>query len=208
MDFSSVSAFFQIVVADIILSGDNALVIGLAAASLPAEQRRKAIVFGMVTAAVLRVVFAIFATVLLKIDGLLFLGGLLLFWVCWRLYKEIRAHIAKTAKEATGDNDLESATSPKKSFSQALVSIVIADVSMSLDNVLAVAAIARDSMTLLVFGLVLAIALMGFCASLIVKILNRYPLISWFGLFVLIYVAYDMVSSGWPSMAMILGLAS
>ena len=209
MDLSAAPEFLQIVMADIILSGDNALIIGLAAASLPPELRRKAIVFGMLMAAVLRIIFAVSATYLLSIQGLLFVGGLLLVWVCWRLYNEIRQHTLQAAEQTISEADHE-IIAPKNnqgSLTKALVSITIADVSMSLDNVLAVAAIARDNTALLVFGLVLAIALMGFCASMIVHVLNRYPAISWLGLVVLLYVAGGMLWDGWPDMAALIGLA-
>ncbi len=189
-----IADYGKIIIADLILSGDNALVIGMAAAGLPAAQRKNAILFGMVIAAVLRIIFAIIATKLLGIPGLLFVGALLLFYVCWTLYKDIRAGHAeevdaeKIADEATGV--------PKRTLGQALIAITIADVSMSLDNVLAVAAIADGDTTKLVFGLGLAIVLMAFAATLIMKLLTRYPLISWIGLFVLVYVAVEMFYRG------------
>ena len=206
MSFSSVADFLQIVLADIVLSGDNALIIGMAAASLSPELRRRAIIFGMVMAAVLRIVFAVFATYLLGVPGLLFVGGLLLVWVCWRLYKEIRVQIAERAVQTQAAAEHGGYEGPpRRSLFQALVSITIADVSMSIDNVLAVAAIARDNTSLLVFGLVLAIALMGFCASIIVKLLSRYPAISWLGLVVLVYVAAQMMWEGWADIPGLLG---
>ena len=191
--------FGSIVIADIVLSGDNALIIGMAAASLAPELRKKAILYGMVVAALLRIVFAVIATNLLGIPGLLFVGALLLFWVCWRLYSEIQDQVDEQASEA-----LESAEDPSQGYTgkprrtlkQALVSITIADVSMSLDNVLAVAAIADGNTNMLVFGLGLAILLMAFAATLIMKLLTKYPWISWLGLFVLLYVAGEMLYRG------------
>ncbi len=197
--------FLQIVLADIVLSGDNALIIGMAAASLSPELRKKAIVYGMVVAAGLRIIFAIFATYLLAIKGLLFLGGVLLLWVSWRLWEEIRLQVAERAAEAQEDEGYEGP--PRRTMLSALISITVADLSMSIDNVLAVAAIARDNTGLLVFGLLLAIALMGFGATMIVKLLTRYHWISYLGLVVLIITALRMLWDGWPEMAVIVGLA-
>ncbi|MEM7300637.1 MAG: YjbE family putative metal transport protein [Pseudomonadota bacterium] len=189
----------SIIIADIVLSGDNALIIGMAAASLAPELRRKAIIYGMVVAAVLRIVFAVVATKLLGIPGLLLVGALLLFWVCWRLYCEIREQVderASEALEAAEDPEQGYTGKPRRTLGQALVSITIADVSMSLDNVLAVAAIADGDTNMLMFGLGLAILLMAFAATLIMKVLTRYPWISWLGLFVLLYVACEMLYRG------------
>lgn len=191
--------FSQIVVADLILSGDNALIIGMAAAGLSPELRKKAILYGMVIAAALRIVFAVAATKLLDLPGILFLGGLLLFWVCWRLYQEIRTKVDEEALAAmtTADNPGAGYTgSPRRTMASALLSITIADISMSLDNVLAVAAIADGNTRMLVFGLGLAILLMAFAATLIMKLLTRYPWISWLGLMVLVYVAGEMLFRG------------
>lgn len=189
----------RIVIADLVLSGDNALIIGMAAAGLSPELRKKAILFGMVIAAVLRIVFAVVATNLLGIPGLLFVGSLLLFWVCWRLYTEIRdgqAHQGEEAMEAAGDPTQGYTGAPRRTLGAALISITIADVSMSLDNVLAVAAIADGDSTKLIFGLGLAIVLMAFAATIIMKLLTNYPWISWVGLIVLIYVAVEMFYRG------------
>jgi len=189
----------QIIIADIVLSGDNALIIGMAAASLAPELRKKAILYGMVVAAVLRVVFAVIATKLLGIPGLLLVGALLLYWVCWTLYKEIRAHTDERAAhelEEAADPESGYTGAPRRTLGQALVSITIADVSMSLDNVLAVAAIADGDTNKLIFGLGLAIVLMAFAATLIMKLLARYPWISWLGLVVLVYVASEMLYRG------------
>ena len=188
-----------IVMADLILSGDNALIIGMAAASLSPQLRAKAILYGMVIAAVLRIVFAVVATKLLAIPGILFLGGLLLCWVCWRLYGEIRAGVdeqAERALETADDSSAGYTGPPRRTLLKALWTITLADVSMSLDNVLAVAAIADGDTTLLVLGLALAILLMAFAATLIMHILTRFPVISWLGLAVLVYVAAEMLARG------------
>ena len=189
--------FVQIVIADLVLSGDNALIIGMAAASLSPELRKKAIFYGMVMAAVLRIVFAIIATKLLGVPGLLFFGGLLLLWVCWRLYQDILSHTEERAEEALEEAEHGGYEGPpRRTLGSALLSITIADVSMSLDNVLAVAAIADGDTNLLIFGLGLAIVLMAFAATLIMKLLARYPVISWLGLAVLLWVALDMLWRG------------
>jgi len=191
--------FGQIVIADIILSGDNALIIGMAAAGLAPELRKKAILFGMIIAAVLRIVFAIVATKLLGIPGILFVGACLLFWVCWRLYHDLRESTEERAVDAMelAEDETQGYTGPpRRTMLSALISITIADVSMSLDNVLAVAAIADGDAQKLVFGLGLAILLMAFAATMIMKLLTRYPWISWLGLAVLLYVASEMMYRG------------
>jgi len=188
-----------IILADLILSGDNALIIGMAAAGLSPELRARAIMYGMVIAALLRIVFAVVATKLLGIPGLLFLGGLLLCYVCWRLFQEIRESIhqkSEAAMETAEDMEAGYTGAPKRTLKQALWTITIADVSMSLDNVLAVAAIADGNTNLLIFGLALAILLMAFAATMIMKLLTKYPWISWLGLIVLIYVAGEMLFRG------------
>lgn len=197
--FETVMAYGQIVIADLILSGDNALIIGMAAAGLAPELRKKAILYGMIIAAVLRIVFAVVATTLLGIPGILFIGSVLLFWVCWRLFKEIREGMdreAQAALETAGDPSQGYNGPPRKTMAAALISITIADVSMSLDNVLAVAAIANGDKQILVFGLGLAILLMAFAATMIMRLLTNYPWISWLGLIVLVYVATEMMYRG------------
>ena len=198
--WENIADFGAIIIADLVLSGDNALIIGMAAAGLAPELRKKAILYGMVIAAVLRIVFAVVATKLLGVPGLLFVGGLLLVWVCWHLYKDIRAHTDEKAEhvlgEAVEDGEGGYQGPPRRTMKQALIAITIADVSMSLDNVLAVAAIADGDTVKLVFGLGLAILLMAFAATLIMKLLARYPFISWVGLLVLIYVAFEMLWRG------------
>lgn len=196
---NSIFDLTQIIIADIILSGDNALIIGMAAASLAPELRKKAILFGMIAAALLRVLFAALATILLDVPGLLFIGGLLLFYVCWGLYKDIRekdkAAIAK-AQHMSDHPDTNYSLPQRKTLMSALITITIADVSMSLDNVLAVAAIADGNVQKLIFGLGLAILLMAFAATLIMKLLSKYPWISWFGLAILVYVSGEMLYRG------------
>ncbi|MDA9304723.1 TerC family protein [Amylibacter sp.] len=194
----TVVGFGQIIIADLILSGDNALVIGMAAAGLPTEQRKKAIFYGMVIAAVLRIVFALIATYLLGVKGLLFFGSVLLFWVCWSLFKEIRSgsHSGGAISSDGTIDSLSDSNVPQKTMFAALLSITIADITMSLDNVLAVAGIANGDTQMLVFGLGLAIVLMAFAATLIMKLLAKYPWISWLGLVVLVYVAGEMMYRG------------
>ncbi len=185
--------------ADLILSGDNALIIGMAAAGLSPQLRPRAILYGMAIAAILRIVFAIIATELLAVPGLLFVGGLLLVWVCLRLYRDILAGIderAEVALQAVENPSVGYTGAPRRSLTSALISITIADVSMSLDNVLAVAAIAAGNKGLLIFGLVLAIILMACAATLIMKLLTRHHWISWLGLAVLIYVSAEMLFRG------------
>ena len=189
----------KIIIADLILSGDNALIIGMAAAGLAPELRKKAILYGMVIAALLRIVFAVVATSLLDIKGILFVGSLLLFYVCYRLFVEIREGVDEAAQHAMEDAENPQAGytgAPRKTMAGALISITIADVSMSLDNVLAVAAIADGDKQILIFGLGLAIILMAFAATLIMKLLTNYPWISWLGLIVLLYVAGEMMYRG------------
>ena len=196
--FETVMAYGQIVIADLILSGDNALIIGMAAAGLAPEMRKRAILYGMVIAAVLRIVFAVVATTLLGIPGILFIGSLLLFWVCWRLFQEIRVGADNGSDNAieAGNTGQGNPATQRKTLAAALVSITIADVSMSLDNVLAVAAIANGDGQILIFGLALAILLMAFAATIIMKLLTKYPWISWLGLIVLVYVASEMLYRG------------
>ena len=196
--FETVMAYGQIVIADLILSGDNALIIGMAAAGLAPEMRKRAILYGMVIAAILRIVFAVVATTLLGIPGILFIGSLLLFWVCWRLFKEVRAGLDNGSDNAieAGNTGQGNTATQRKTLATALISITIADVSMSLDNVLAVAAIANGDRQILIFGLGLAILLMAFAATIIMKLLTKYPWISWLGLIVLVYVASEMLYRG------------
>ncbi len=195
----SVVDIAQIIFADIILSGDNALVIGMAAASLSPELRKKAIFMGMALAAGLRIFFAAIASYLIAVPGILFFGGCLLAWVCWRFYNELRQHHSEKAEDALTAKGYQG--SPRKQLWQAMVTITIADVSMSIDNVLAVAAIARDNTAMLVFGLLLAIAFMAFFATMIMKIMSKYPWLSYAGLVFLIFLTGSMLYDGWPEVA-------
>lgn len=195
---AEVTDILQIIFADIILSGDNALVIGMAAAGLAAAQRKRAIAIGMAMAAILRILFAIVAAQLLAIKGILLIGGGLLAWVCYRFYHDLR-EFNRNNDQALADGEAKSADGGKpaeKNFGRALLTILVADVSMSIDNIVAVAAIARDNTALLVFGLGLAIAFMAFSASLIMKIMIRYRWLSYLGLWFLIYLTITMLYDG------------
>ncbi len=182
----------KIIMADVFLSGDNALVIGMAAAGLPAALRKKAIFWGMALAAGLRVFFAAMASYLLAIPGILFVGGVLLAVVCWRFYNELREHQDTVQEDNTQDGPAQ------KTLIAALVTITIADVSMSIDNVVAVAAIAREHTGLLVLGLILSIAFMAFFANIIMRLMTRFRWLPWIGLVFLIYLSLDMLHDGWP----------
>jgi len=195
---AEISDIMQIIFADIILSGDNALVIGMAAAGLAAAQRKRAIAIGMALAAILRILFAIVAAQLLAIKGILLIGGGLLAWVCYRFYHDLK-EFNRSNDQALADGGATSADGEKpaeKNFGRALFTILVADVSMSIDNIVAVAAIARDNTALLVFGLALAIAFMAFSASLIMKIMIRYRWLSYLGLWFLIYLTITMLYEG------------
>jgi YjbE family integral membrane protein len=195
-------ALFQVIMIDLVLAADNAIVIGLAAAGLPQEQRARAILVGIIAATALRIGFAAITTQLLQLVGLLFAGGILLLWVCWKMWRELK-HVTHH-----GDNGMDGADfdigpggaavarMPRKSFGQAAWQIVVADVSMSLDNVLAVAGAARAHPYVLIFGLVLSIALMGLAASFIARLLQKYRWIAYVGLAVILYVALEMIWRG------------
>ncbi|KAA0596605.1 YjbE family integral membrane protein [Azospirillum lipoferum] len=195
-------ALLQVIMIDLVLAGDNAIVIGLAAAGLPKEQRGKAILIGILAATVLRIAFAAVTTQLLQIIGLLLAGGVLLLWVCWKMWRELRqSHEEDEAVEAL-ENDDAAAAGPRKTLGQAVWQIVVADVSMSLDNVLAVAGAAREHLGVLVIGLTLSIALMGLAASLIARILHKHRWLAYVGLAIILYVALHMIYRGalevWP----------
>ncbi len=202
---AGLTALFQVIAIDLVLAGDNAIVIGLAAAGLPKEQRNKAILIGILAATVLRICFAIVTVELLAITGLLLAGGILLLWVCWKMWRELRAdHAAdaQRAEEALSDADLNAdgtvaGGAPRKTLAQAALQIVVADVSMSLDNVLAVAGAAREHPGVLVAGLLLSIALMGLAASFIARLLGRFRWIAYVGLLIILYVALNMIWRGW-----------
>ena len=198
-------ALLQVIGIDLVLAGDNAIVIGLAAAGLPKELRAKAILVGIGAATVMRIGFALITTHLLGIVGLLLAGGILLLWVCWKMWQELRAgaheHDIEAVEALTNEDiDADGAVAddaPRKTFAQAAWQIVIADVSMSLDNVLAVAGAAREHPTVLVIGLALSIAMMGLAASFIAKLLNKYRWIAYVGLAIIVYVALKMMWEGW-----------
>ncbi len=198
----ALNALWQVIMIDLVLAGDNAIVIGLAAAGLPAEQRTKAVAIGILAATVLRIMFALLTTQLLQIVGLLLIGGLLLLWVCWKMYRELReGHAEHEAAETVTGEDLNqdgaiAKTAKPKTLREAAIQIVIADVSMSLDNVLAVAGAAHEHPEVLVFGLVLSIALMGFAATFIARLLNKHRWIAWVGLLIILYVAAHMIWDG------------
>jgi YjbE family integral membrane protein len=199
----AITAFFQVIMIDLVLAGDNAIVIGLAAAGLPHEQRTKAILIGIGAATALRIVFAGITTQLLRLVGLLFAGGLLLLWVCWKMWRELRASVEQEqeAAEALTGYDINAngtiaAHIPRKTFAQAAGQIIVADVSMSLDNVLAVAGAAREHPVVLIFGLALSIGLMGVAASFIARLLQNHRWIAYAGLAVILYVALEMIYRG------------
>jgi len=208
LSHGSIFALLQVVLIDIVLAGDNALVIGMAAARVPQVVRRKVIFWGLVAAVVLRVFLASITVELLEVIGLMFAGGVLLLWVCWKLWRDIRdAADEKKVLEAAEENPDKmggpyTAEVSTAMVRRAIVQIAAADLSMSLDNVLAVAGAARQHMLVLAIGLVLSIGLMGVAASVIARVLHRYPWISYAGLFIVLYVACNMIWRGgqqlWP----------
>jgi len=201
-DFSNITepaaltAFIQVLMIDLVLAGDNAIVVGALAAGLPPDQRRKVIVIGVLAALVLRVAFALIVTQLLQIIGLILIGGLLLLWVAWKMWRELRH-----AGESTGSEEIlgdeHSGLKPAKSFAGAAWGVAVADVSMSLDNVLAVAGAAREHPGILIVGLIFAVILMGVAANIIARYIERYRWIAYLGLAVVIYVAVKMIYDGW-----------
>jgi YjbE family integral membrane protein len=192
----AVAAFGQVLMIDIMLAGDNAIVVGALAAGLPAEQRKKVILIGIIAALVLRIAFALIVTQLMQIVGLIFGGGLLLLWVSWKMYRELR-HTGESggSEEIVGDE--HSGLRPAKSFASAAWAVAVADVSMSLDNVLAVAGAAREHPGILIIGLLLSVALMGLAANFIARYIGRYRWLAWIGLAVILWVAGDMIYHGY-----------
>ncbi|EWY42214.1 membrane protein [Skermanella stibiiresistens SB22] len=189
-------ALGQVIAIDLVLAGDNAIVVGMAAAGVPADQRRKVIFWGIGAAIILRIFFALVTTQLLAIIGLTLAGGILLLWVCWKMFRELRE---RGKDETSPDGALErnaSASGKTKTIGAAIWQIVVADVSMSLDNVLAVAGAAKEHPVVLVIGLLLSVALMGAAANLIAQILHRHRWIGWFGLAIITYVAAEMIYRG------------
>lgn len=201
-DFSNITepaafaAFLQVLMIDLVLAGDNAIVVGALAAGLTPDQRRKVIMIGVLAALVLRIAFALVVTQLLQIIGLILVGGLLLLWVAWKMWRELR-HEGESggSEEILGDE--HSGLRPAKSFGAAVWAVAVADVSMSLDNVLAVAGAARDHPGILIVGLVFAVILMGVAANIIARYIERYRWIGYVGLLVILYVAVKMIYDGW-----------
>jgi YjbE family integral membrane protein len=198
-----VMALIQVVMIDLVLAGDNAVVIGLAAAGLPAKQRKRAIIIGILTATALRIACASIATQLLQVFGLLLAGGILLLWVCWKMWRELHTtpQDQLVADEtlvayAPGRGGTVAGRLRLKTFGNATLRIVVADVSMSLDNVLAVAGAAREHTAVLVFGLLLSISLMGVAADLIARSLEKHRWIAYVGLAIVLYVACEMIYRG------------
>ena len=202
--WSQLTALGQVVAIDLVLAGDNAIVVGMAAAAVPLEQRRKVIFWGIGAAILLRIFFALITTQLLAIIGLTLAGGVLLLWVCWKMYRELRSHgedevtpdEAIAAAESGSGNAAVGAAVATTTFGAAVWRIVVADVSMSLDNVLAVAGAAKDHPTILVIGLLLSVVLMGAAANMIAHVLHKHRWIGWIGLAIITYVALDMIWRG------------
>jgi len=206
MDFASllspdsIAVFFEILVIDVVLAGDNAIVVGALAAGLPPEQRKRVILIGVAAALVLRIAFALLVTQLLQIVGLILAGGLLLLWVAWKMWRELR-ETAHSAGSPEVHGDERSGLKCPKSFAGAAWGVAVADVSMSLDNVLAVAGAAKDHPQMLIFGLVLSVALMGLAANFIAKYIERYRWIAYVGLAVIVWVAGKMIWEGFHQVA-------
>lgn len=197
---SAMAAFIQVLMIDLVLAGDNAIVVGALAAGLPADQRKKVIAIGVLAALVLRVGFALIVTWLLGIVGLVFAGGLLLLWVAWKMYRELHSHDGAGAHSPGSpeiEGDEHSGVKPAKSFASAAISVAVADVSMSIDNVLGVAGAARDHPGILIVGLIFAVALMGLAANVIARYIERFRWIAWIGLAVIVYVSLKMIYEGW-----------
>src|SRR5947199_882896 len=192
---AALAALAEILVIDIVLAGDNAIVVGALAAGLPADQRKRVIMIGVLAALVLRIAFALVVSQLLQIVGLVLAGGILLLWVAWRMYREIR-HKDESAGSDEIAGDEHSGLRPAKTFASAAWGVALADVSMSLDNVLAVAGAAREHPYVLVFGLILSVLLMGAAANIIARYIDRYRWIAWVGLVVILWVATKMIFDG------------
>ena len=199
----AVTAFFEILVIDVVLAGDNAIVVGALAAGLPTEQRKKVIMIGVLAAWVLRVIFALLVSQLLQIVGLILAGGLLLLWVAFKMWRELR-HVPDNPGSTEVEGDEHSGMKPAKSFASAAWGVALADVSMSLDNVVGVAGAAKNHPWVLVFGLVLSVILMGVAANLIAKYIERYRWIAYVGLAVILWVAGRMIWDGFHAVAPLL----
>jgi len=196
------TAFFQVVLVDLVLAGDNAIVVAMAVVGLPADQRARVMAVGIAAATVLRVMFALVTVQLLHLIGLVLAGGILLLWVSWKLWREIRQQRREAAAAAglslalEGGDAAQAPAAPAKSMRAAVLQIVVADISMSLDNVLAVAGVAREHVWVLVLGLALSVGFMGLAAALIARVLQRYHWIAYIGLAVIFYVALRMIWDG------------
>lgn len=210
-DFSNIgqpgalTAFLQVLMIDLVLAGDNAIVVGALAAGLPADQRKKVILIGVIAALVLRIVFALLVSQLLQIVGLVLAGGFLLLWVGWKMWRELRHDLGESKGSPEIEGDEHSGVRSSKTFVGAAWAVAIADVSMSLDNVLAVAGAARDHPGILIVGLVFAVALMGVAANIIARYIERYKWIAYIGLAVIMWVALKMIWDGWHDVAPALG---
>ena len=194
-DPAALAAFGQVLMIDIMLAGDNAIVVGALAAGLPAEQRKRVILIGIIAALVLRIIFALLVTQLMQVVGLILAGGILLLWVAWRMFRDMR-HLGQSAGSEEIVGDEHSGLRPAKGFAGAAWAVAIADVSMSLDNVLAVAGAAREHPGILIIGLLLSVALMGLAANFIARYIDRYRWIAWLGLIVILWVAFRMIYDG------------
>jgi YjbE family integral membrane protein len=196
-------ALGQVIMIDLVLAGDNAIIVGLAAASVAPEQRKKVIFWGIGAAVILRILFALVTVQLLAIIGLTLAGGILLLWVCWKFWRELRHQ--ESERRAGLDPHHMAAPAKPKTIRAAIVQIAAADVSMSLDNVLAVAGAARENRAVLIVGLLLSVVLMGFAANLISRLLQKYRWLAYVGLLIILYVACDMIWRGWTEVAPHLG---
>ncbi len=193
----ALAALAEVLMIDVALAGDNAVVVGMAAAGLPAGQRKRAILIGITAATVMRIVFAAFTTQLLQIVGLVLAGGILLLWVAWKMWREIseqRTHAEERGEAALEGRDV--ATAAPKTYRQAVMQIIVADISMSLDNVLAVAGAAREHAWVLVLGLVVSVGLMGAASTLIARLLHRHHWIAYVGFAIILWVAVQMIWDG------------
>ncbi|WP_337829056.1 TerC family protein [Pseudonocardia sp. TMWB2A] len=197
--------FLTVIGLDLLLAADNAIIVGALAAGLPAEQRRKVIILGVVAALILRIIFALIAVQLMNIVGLIFVGGLLLLWVGWKMWREMRDQHGESPGSPEIEGDEDSGLKPAKSFWAAAWAVGVADVSMSLDNVLAVAGAAKDHPGIMIVGLVFAVALMGVAANFLARLIERYKWVGYVGLLLVLYVAIKMMHQGWVDPAIGLG---
>lgn len=193
--FGELTALGQVILIDLVLAADNAVVVGMAAAGVEPSLRKRVIFWGIAAAVVIRICFALLTVQLLKIPFLMIFGAVLLLWVCWKMWREISAHGEQADVEAAGGKV------EHKSFRAALIQVAVADVSMSLDNVLAVAGAAGDHTWVLVVGLIFSVALMGVAATFVAELLAKHKWIAWIGLVIILYVALNMLFHGWADVA-------